>query len=108
MYSESKMDFQLVIQFSISESTDFDQLLSLENLFQVVLGVDHSVDGHDFGSGEMNIFVHTNGPARAFELCEPNIPPKFGTSLKAAYRRMSEDRYHWIYPEGSFGDFTIT
>ena len=25
------------------------------------------VDGHDFGSGEMNIFVHTDNPKSAFE-----------------------------------------
>jgi len=50
------MDKQLVLQFSISERTDFDALLSLENVLQIVLGSDHAVDGHDLGSSEFNIF----------------------------------------------------
>ncbi len=61
------MDFQLVIQFPISESTDFDQLLSLENLFQIVLGVDHLIDGHDFGSGEMT------SRSRSCSHCPPKL-----------------------------------
>jgi|TARA_B110000116_G_C16712298_1_gene525059 hypothetical protein len=101
------MDIQLVFQFAISEVTDFDKLLSLENLFQIILGENHLVDGHDFGSAEMNIFVHTNDPERAFELCEPNIPPELRTSLRVAYRPLSEDEYHWAYPAGSSSEFKV-
>jgi hypothetical protein len=101
------MDIQLVFQFSVSETTDFDRLLSLENLLQFILGEDHLVDGHDFGSDEMNIFVLTNNAEAAFSLCEPKIPYELKLSLKAAYRRLDEDRYHWLYPEGNSEEFKI-
>ena len=101
------MDIQLVFQFSVNEATDFDQLLSLENVFQITLGENHLVDGHDFGSGEMNIFVHTNDAESAFEICESCIPPTLKASLKSAYRLLSGDQYHWICPENSVGEFKV-
>ncbi len=101
------MNKQLVLQFSLSERTDFDALLSLENVLQIILGRDHSVDGHDLGSSEMNLFVLTNDPVCAFNLIAPSIPAEHKEILKAAYRCLSEDKYHWIYPEQSVDKFTI-
>jgi len=102
------MKFQLVLQFSASELTNFDELIDLELALILLLGDEHDVDGHDFGSGEMNIFIHTNDPVKAFKKCESAIPKALRLSLKAAYRVFSEDSYHWLYPEGISGQFQIT
>jgi hypothetical protein len=101
------MEYQLVLQFSVSDTTDFDELIDLEGRLIVVLAGTHIVDGHDFGSGEMNIFVHTNDPLAAFDVCNPAIPWTLKPTLKAAYRGFSEDEYHWVYPQHSDSDFKI-
>ena len=102
------MEYQLVLQFSISESTDFDDLIDLEGRLILALGGDHVVDGHDFGSGEMNLFIHTDDPVAAFELCRPGIQPTLLATLKAAYRELSGDDYSWIYPQYSDTEFRVT
>ena len=92
------MDYQLVLQFLVSESTDFDELIDLETQLMVVLAGNHTVDGHDFGSAEMNIFIHTDDPQDAFERSKPLVPANLKPTLKAAYRRLSDDKYYWLYP----------
>jgi len=101
------MEYQLVLQFPITDTTDFDELIDLEGRLILILGGTHIVDGHDFGSGEMNIFIHTNTPQGAFDLCEPVVSPALKPTLKAAYRKFSEDEYHWVYPQHSDSEFKI-
>lgn len=101
------MEYQLVLQFSISDTTDFDELIDLEGRLMVALAGRHIVDGHDFGSGEMNIFVHTDDPQAAFELCKPVIPSTLEPTLKAAFRRMSDDEYYWVYPKNNDISFSV-
>ena len=102
------MDYQLILQFLVSESTDFDELIDLETQLMVALAGRDIVDGHDFGSGEMNIFIHTDDPQDAFSRCKPLVPASLKQKLKAAYRRLSEDKYHWVYPAHSDVEFKIT
>jgi hypothetical protein len=49
----SDLKYQLVLQWPGVSTADYDRLLSLEEAIR---------DGHDFGSGEMNIFIHTDNP----------------------------------------------
>jgi len=59
------------------------------------------LDGHDFGSGEMNVFVHTDNPKPAFEIIKSLLAFKeHMRELKAGYRDFEEDIYTPIYPEG--------
>lgn len=60
--------FILVFQWPASSEADFDDLLSMENELENALGAHGFVDGHDFGSGETNIFVETDTPADAFAM----------------------------------------
>jgi hypothetical protein len=57
------MGEQLVVQLRVSESTDFDSLISVENGIIQMFERDHGavVDGHDIGKGRFNIFIHPNG-----------------------------------------------
>jgi hypothetical protein len=60
------MKYQLVLQFLGDSLTDHDALIALEDRLTVALEPAHVVDGHDFGSGQMNIFVHSDDPLAAF------------------------------------------
>lgn len=58
------------------------------------------VDGHDFGSGEMNIFVHTDLPFAAFQDAQASlsIAQRWG-DLRAAFRSTDSDLYTVVWPE---------
>jgi hypothetical protein len=59
--------YQLVLQWSPLSDADYDRWLVLEETMSHGLGDVGIVDGHDIGSGEMNIFIHTDEPKRSFE-----------------------------------------
>lgn len=61
------MQYQLVLQWPTSLLRNYRLLISLEEA--VIAGIADlgMVDGHDMGSGEMNIFIFTEQPGRAFE-----------------------------------------
>jgi hypothetical protein len=72
----------------------------LEDQLESRLGHHSSVDGHDFGSGEMNIFVETQDPAGAFA----DVVAAFGGSprwadLRAAYREATGEDYEILWPQ---------
>ena len=60
------MRYILVLQWPGDSEADFDALISMEEQVGATLGRYASVDGHDFGSGEMNIFIETDRPTEAF------------------------------------------
>ena len=60
------MKYQLVLQWPVPE-INFDKLIEIEDLLIQRLPGDHQVDGHDFGSGESNIFLLTDDPKTCWE-----------------------------------------
>ncbi len=62
-----QMRYQLVLQFPASSEEDFEWLVRVEDELINLFDSQHQVDGHDFGSGEMNIFIHTDLPREALE-----------------------------------------
>ena len=60
------MKYQLVLQFAASSTEDFDRLVALEDRMIGELDDLATVDGHDFGLGEFNIFILTDDPAESF------------------------------------------
>jgi hypothetical protein len=100
--------FQLVLQLPGTTQQDFDVLVSLEESIADSLdGTPHEVDGHDFGSGTGNIFIHTNDPVGAFDLTKKIVKLPEHPTLKAAYRSFEEDDYTLIWPENSNEEFNI-
>lgn len=95
------MKYQLVLQFPADGLADFDELIDLEKALEITLSGIAKVDGHDFGAGELNIFILTNDPVRVFKLTEPiiearnHIPP-----LKAAYRELGYEKFTMLWPSG--------
>ena len=96
------MGNQIVVQLPLSESTDFDTLISVENglieLFKDNRGVD--VDGHDIGQGRFNVFIHSDEPWPAI-LGRIQAFLEFREMLKdavVATRPVDGEKYQVIWP----------
>jgi hypothetical protein len=101
------MKYQLVLQWPYYSKTDYDRLISLEETIRDGLGDIGIVDGHDYGSGEMNIFIHTNEPEVVFAKVKSMLDlGNESDKLKAGYRDFDEDGYVAIYPQG-LGHFSV-
>jgi len=101
------MRYQLVLQFRAESVQEFDELIVLEDLLIENLPGNSEVDGHDFGSGEFNIFILTDQPKESFDAVEKTIehyhPPQ---TLKAAYRELGQDNFVALWPP-SLREFKI-
>jgi hypothetical protein len=60
------MQHILVLQWLGSTEADFEAVVEIEDVLESRFGEAGSIDGHDFGSGEMNIFIQTDQPSQAF------------------------------------------
>jgi hypothetical protein len=89
----------LVLQWPGDSEADFGALISMEGQVDAALGRYASVDGHDFGSGEMNIFIETDRPAEAFADAANALreDPRWG-DLRAAYREAAGGPYEMLWP----------
>ena len=90
---------QLVLQFPANDIKDYDALLEIENRIIATLGNVGEVDGHDMGSGEMNIFVHTDFPKLAFERIKSTLGTDSSFEFKAAYRDIGKDDFTILHPQ---------
>jgi len=102
------MKYQLVLQLPAQSVDDFDSLIAIEDQLIDKLGKEHDVDGHDFGSGTMNIFIITNQPIKAFEISKPVFQRKrLLGQLKAAYRKQNGEDYTVLWPVNYSGQFEV-
>ncbi|HVQ88201.1 MAG TPA: ABC transporter [Actinomycetes bacterium] len=97
----------LVLQWPGSAQADFEELVNMEDELERSLSVDASVDGHDFGSGEMNIFIGTDQPPQTFADVQRVLShwPRW-TDVRAAHREQSGDTYTVLWPVGET-DFRV-
>lgn len=96
------MEYLLVLQLPTSSSPgEYDLLIFLEEAIKEKIEDSATVDGHDIGSGEMNIFLFTENPKLAFERIKtiPSVA-KHMSVMKVGYREVGEDEYTPLYPEG--------
>jgi len=94
------MKYQLILQWPTRWNWGFNRLVSMEEKLERRLGNFGVVDGHDMGSGEMNIFIDTDDPKAAFERAVLILGWWEKRNLKAGYRDFEEDEYTAIYPDG--------
>jgi len=95
------MKYQLVIQFPENAHYDLDWLIETEDKLIEILR-DSEVDGHDIGSGEMNIFIFTDTPIKTFETVK-NILKNCDSALedtKIAYRDINDEQFYCLWPTG--------
>ncbi len=102
------MKAQLVLQFKTGEDLDsFDRLIQFEEELIALVGKTAEVDGHDSGSGGMNIFIITEDPIATFALVQQtddSVRPS--AEMKAAYRLLDRDDYVCLWPP-ELSDFDI-
>ena len=102
------MRYQLILQLPGSSKKDYDEMLEFEEELIEILGDVGSVDGHDAGSGEMNIFVHTNDPSGAFERVKRSQRGQNCIRrLRVAFREIGRDEYTILYPK-ELSTFSVT
>jgi hypothetical protein len=91
----------LVLQWPAASEADFDALISMEDLLQSdLLDAYGVVDGHDFGAGEMNIFIETDRPLEAFQHARTSLgTDSRWASVRAGYRPVGEERYVVLWPK---------
>jgi hypothetical protein len=93
------MKYQLVVQFQALSADDFGRLVTLEEALRGALEGFAEVDGHDFGAGEFNIFVHTDEPKGTFERIREVVNgPRPEHQMRAAYRDFDEEEYTILWP----------
>jgi hypothetical protein len=95
------MKYQLVLQWPVSSIQDYDAMIAAEDALIYVLPEGSEVDGHDAGSGEVNIFIHTNAPAQVFDALKPTLADSgLLASARAAFREQSQGEYIVLWPKG--------
>ena len=92
------MKYKLVLQFKGKAFSDFDALIALEDRLITGLGGDADVDGHDFGSGEGNIFIGTDDPRATFKKTTELLDVSEMGELRAAYREVEKEGYVILWP----------
>jgi hypothetical protein len=95
------MRFQLILQFAGASAEDRDAMIALEEAIIRVLDDAGDVDGHDVGSGEMNVFILTDDPKLAFERIKHLVgTSRFMSDTKVAYREIGTDVFRVLFPPG--------
>ena len=96
------MKFQLVLQWPACSLKNSDEAVEIEDLLIGNVDQQDAVDGHDFGSGEANIFVLTNEPHRTFEDIRTILAShRLWESALVAFRRTDGNEYTVLWPKGS-------
>ena len=101
------MKYQLVVQCPEGLYEDIDAIAEMEDRLDESL-VDAEVDGHDIGSGEINIFIHTNNPVNTLKAVEQLLDAEQidMAYIKIAYREIGTDKYIPLWPV-DLADFSV-
>ena len=100
MIDSPAMKFQVVLQFPASSVNDIDGMVEIEDLLLEKFSEQCDLDGHDFGSGETNIFVHTDDPRRAFDEIRAILSGhKLWPYAVIAYRQIDGSEYTVLWPQ---------
>jgi len=94
------MKYQLVLQWPASSIKDYDAMIEIENALMEKLSDENDVDGHDAGSGEMNIFIRTENPANAFNEVKRILGSRdVWVDARVAYREATGNEYTILWPK---------
>ena len=103
------MKYQLALQFPANSIRDYDEMIALEDVLIETLGTSTKVDGHDCGSGEINIFIHTDEPEKTFKRIRDAVAKReILPNLVAAYRELLGQEYTVLWPIGFDKQFKIS
>ena len=75
-------------------------MIEIERVLSEKLSENSEIDGHDAGSGEMNIFIHTDNPVATFKEVMSALGSRdFWVNARVAYREIANDKYSVLWPE---------
>jgi hypothetical protein len=101
------MKYQLVLQLP-SSAVDLDDLIALEDALLEALDASATVDGHDFGSGEGNIFIFTGDPADTLRQMLPVLAElAYQRDATVAYRAIGSEQFTVIWPRDYRRAFSV-
>jgi hypothetical protein len=76
-------------------------MIETERLLEKGLAEGHEVDGHDVGSEEVNIFIHTDEPETAFHEIKALLQDNTSwRKARVAYRELDQSKYTVLWPPG--------
>jgi hypothetical protein len=102
------MKYQLVLQWPASSIKDYDAMIEIEDALVEKLSDENEVDGHDAGSGEMNIFIRTDNPKSAFNEVKGILGSRdFWVDARVAYREVAGSEYTILWPK-DLTEFKVT
>ena len=94
------MKFLLVIQCPATSMKDYDDMIKIESLLIEGLSATNEVDGRDIGANEVNIFIYTDNPLRAFEEVKSVLAGCANWfNAQVAYRDISTIEYTILWPK---------
>jgi hypothetical protein len=97
----------LALQWPASSIGDYDRLIEIETYLIEHLKDGSLVDGHDAGSGEMNIFILTGAPKKAFDgILQLLSNREELKDLRVGYQQIGDLDYKPVWPEG-LTEFTV-
>lgn len=86
---------------------DYNALILFEDEISNLLDGTTTVDGHDFGSEEANIYIITEKPEADFKTIKTALGKRLEKrKIKIAYREIGTLKYTSLYPSGA-EKFTI-
>ena len=93
------MKYQIVLQWPASSIEDYDAMVSVEDLLIEELPNGSDVDGHDGGSGQINIFIQTDNPEKTFEEVKVILEDRAEwPNIRIAYREIGRSKYVIVWP----------
>ena len=101
------MKYVFVIQWPGSSTEDYDSMVEIENLLISGLSDGNNVDGHDVGSGEVNIFIETDDPLGLYkEILSVLGAHDARPDIRMAYRNAEGGTYTVLWPT-NLRDFEV-
>lgn len=90
--------YVLVLQIPGDQLEDYDDLVGLEDAIVQKLHDMLERDGHDFGSGEGNLFFRTDDPRRAFQAYRDLVGLDGLKEQRVAFREVEGEIYEILWP----------
>lgn len=101
------MNYLLILQWPVHSGMNIDSIVAIEDNLIQRLSKGSEVDGHDFGSGEANIFIITKAPQKTFdESMEILKSIGYSDHVRIAFREISGKKYTVLWPHSST-DFMV-
>lgn len=102
------MDYQLVIKFWRKSLADEAFLPAIQDELKGVLGDAAALDGYDVSDDEINLFVLTADPRRAFRRIKTVLESRgIERGVSAAYRLVGGAQFTSIWPPRSMRKFKL-